>query len=77
MSRFAISVLAVFALVLVAPAAIADVTTLDVTIDQSLKDTIATAPSKLCNPKKPITCRADEFSAMKAINEQAKTTACA
>jgi hypothetical protein len=77
MSRFAIVALAVLALVLVAPAVSASVTTFDVTLDQGLKDTITTAPSKLCHPKKPITCRADEFSAMNAITEQAQTTASA
>ena len=55
MSRFAISVLCVFVLVLVSPAAFADSST----PDQGLKDSITSAPSKLCHPKKPITCRAD------------------
>jgi hypothetical protein len=77
MSRFAIVALAVFALVLVAPSASASVTTFDVTLDQGLKGTITAPPSKLCHPKKPITCRADDFSAMNAITAQAQTTASA
>ena len=55
MSRFSLSVLCVFVLVLVSPAAFADTSA----PDQSLKDSITSAPSKLCHPKKPITCRAD------------------
>ena len=77
MSRLAISVFAVLVLVLVAPAASADVTTSEVTIGHDVKDTIAAPPSKLCHPKKPITCRADDFSVMNVISDKAQKTASA
>ena len=65
MSRFSLSVLCVLVLVLVSPAAFADTSA----PDQSLKDTITSAPSKLCVPKKPITCRTDVSFAPEVATE--------
>jgi hypothetical protein len=65
MRRSTFVVLFVFALV-VTPALLAGTSAPEVGLEGSV---IATSPSKICNPKKPITCRAAEFPAMQALAE--------